>query len=41
MITTTFAWGCEAFRGMIDGSDNNQIIFMDTPHGMCEMHERL
>ena len=40
-ISTTFAWGCECFRGMTDGSDNNQIIFMDTPHGMCEMHERL
>jgi hypothetical protein len=40
-IDKTFGWGCECFRGMSDGSDNNQIIFMDTPHGMCEMHERL
>jgi hypothetical protein len=36
-ITTTFAWGCEAFRGM---KDDNFIIFRDTPHGVCEMHCR-
>jgi hypothetical protein len=39
-ISETFGWGCECSRGMTDGSDDNQIIFMDTPHGMCEMHER-
>lgn len=39
-ISETFAWGCECFRGMTDGSDKNQIIFMDNKHGMCEMHIR-
>jgi len=39
-IMTTFGFGCEAFRGMTDGSDDNQIIFSESRHGMCEMHIR-
>ena len=36
-IAETFAWGCECFKVLDCG---NQIIFMDTPHGLCELHER-
>lgn len=40
-ILNTFGYGCDVFKGMTDGSDDNQIIFYESKHGMCEMHERI
>lgn len=36
-ISETMGYGCEVFRFMNDGSNHNQIIFMETRHGLCEM----
>lgn len=37
-IMETFGYGCEVFRLMDDGSNENQIIFTEAMHGLCEMH---
>lgn len=39
-ISETFGYGCEVFRLLKDGSNDNQIIFSENIHGMCEMHCR-
>ena len=39
-IKETFGYGCEVFRFLEDGSNDNQIIFSKSIHGMCEMHVR-
>ncbi|QHB38624.1 hypothetical protein filifjonk91_gp007 [Flavobacterium phage vB_FspS_filifjonk9-1] len=39
-ILETFGYGCEVFRFLEDGSNDNQIIFSKSIHGMCEMHVR-
>ena len=39
-ISETFGYGCEVFRFLKDGSNDNQIIFSENIHGMCEMHSR-
>jgi len=37
-ITETFGYGCEAFRFLNDGSNDNQIIFSASIHGFCELY---
>lgn len=39
-IEETFGYGCEVFRFFEDGSNDNQIIFSKSIHGICEMHFR-
>ena len=38
-ILETLGYGCEVFKYLEEKDYSNTVIFMNSEHGMCEMHQ--